>query len=136
MSTIPVGDARRNDSQLPLGVCPMCTNFFPIDGRGLYCTPRCCQRAYRLRRRQIEPTDADRPSTRLRREQRLIDQTVYECSSCQERFLGERRCDGCNLWCRKLGLGGRCSGCDDVLTLSELLGFDLNSKEVTPSLIP
>jgi len=26
---------------------------------------------------------------------------------------------------------GRCSGCDDVLTLSELLGFDLNSKEVT-----
>jgi len=46
-------------------------------------------------------------------------------------FLGERQCDGCNLWCRKLGLGGRCSGCDDVLTLSELLGFDLNSKEVT-----
>ena len=89
------------------------------------------QRAYRLRRRQIEPTDADRPSTRLRREQRLIDQTVYECSSCQERLLGERRCDACNLWCRKLGLGGRCSGCDDVLTLSELLGFDLNSKEVT-----
>jgi hypothetical protein len=31
----------------------------------------------------------------------------------------------------KLGLGGRCSGCDDIFTLSELLGFDLNSKEVT-----
>ena len=78
-----------------------------------------------------EPTTLIDLATRLRREQRLIDQTVYECSSCQERFLGERRCDGCNLWCRKLGLGGRCSGCDDVLTLSELLGFDLNSKEVT-----
>ena len=131
MSTIRVGDARRNDSQLPLGVCPMCTNSFPIDGRGLYCTPRCRQRAHRLRHRQANrPTLIDL-ATWLRREQRLIDQTVYECSSCQERFLGERRCDGCNLWCRKLGLGGRCSGCDDVLTLSELLGFDLNSKEVT-----
>ena len=109
----------------------MCTNSFPIDGRGLYCTRRCRQRAYRLRHRQANrPTLIDL-ATWLRREQRLIDQTVYECSSCQERFLGERRCDGCNLWCRKLGLGGRCSGYDDVLTLSELLGFDLNSKEVT-----
>src|SRR5205823_9277834 len=34
--------------------CPMCTNSFPIDGRGLYCTPRCRQRAYRLRHRQAE----------------------------------------------------------------------------------
>jgi hypothetical protein len=131
MSTVPVGDAPRNDSQLPLGVCPMCTNSFPIDGRGIYCTPRCRQRADRLRHRQANrPTLIDLAS-RLRRERRLIDQTVYECSSCQERFLGERRCDGCNRWCRKLGLGGRCSGCDDVLTLSELIGFDFNSKEVT-----
>jgi hypothetical protein len=108
----------------------MCTNSFPIDGRGLYCTPRCRQRAYRLRQRQANrPTLIDLVN-RLRRERRLIDQTVYECSSCQERFLGERRCDSCNLWCRKLGVGGRCSSCDDVLTLSELLGFDLNSKEV------
>jgi len=33
--------------------------------------------------------------------------------------------------CRKLGLGGRCSGCDDVLTVGDLIGFDLNAKEVT-----
>jgi hypothetical protein len=33
--------------------------------------------------------------------------------------------------CRKLGLGGGCSGCDDVLTVSNLIGFDLNVKEVT-----
>ena len=136
MSTIPVGDARRNDSQLPLGVCPMCTNSFPIDGRGLYCTPRCHQRAYRLRHRQANRPALIDLATRLRREQRLIHQTVYECSSCQERLLGERRCGECNLWCRKLGLGGQCSGCDNVLTVSELLGFDLNSKEVAPSLIP
>ena len=39
MSTIPVGDARRNDSQLPLGVCPMCTSSFPIGPRPLLHTP-------------------------------------------------------------------------------------------------
>ena len=33
--------------------------------------------------------------------------------------------------CRKLGLGGRCSSCDDVLTVGDLIGFDLNAKEVT-----
>ena len=27
-----------------------------------------------------------------------------------------------------LGLGGQCSGCDDILTVSDLIGIDLNSK--------
>lgn len=129
MSTVPVGDAPRNDSQLRLGVCPVCTNSFPIDGRGIYCTPRCRQRAYRLRHRQANRMTLIDLATRLRREQRLIDQTVYECSSCQERFLGDRRCAGCNLWCRKLGLGGRCSGCDDILTVIDLTGLELQGGD-------
>lgn len=54
----------------------MCTNSFPIDGRGLYCTPRCRQRAFRLRHRQAnQPTLFDL-ATWPRREQRLIDQTT------------------------------------------------------------
>ena len=65
----------------------MCTNSFPINGRGIYYTPRCRQRAFRLRHHQANrPTRIDL-ATRLRREQRLIDQTVYECSTCQERSL-------------------------------------------------
>ncbi len=130
MSANPMRDDTRNDSQPPLGVCPVCTDTFPIDGRGIYCTPKCRQRAYRLRHRQLNrPTLTDLAAT-LRREQRLIAQTVYECPSCQERFLGARRCDDCNLWCRKVGLGGQCSGCDDILSVSDLIGFDINSKEV------
>ncbi len=130
MSANPMRDDTRNDSQPPLGVCPVCTDTFPIDGRGIYCTPKCRQRAYRLRHRQLNrPTLTDLAAT-LRREQRLIAQTVYECPSCQERFLGERRCSDCNLWCSKVGLGGQCSGCDDILTVSDLIAFDLNSREV------
>jgi len=81
----------------------------------------------------IKRTDRHSPTLprELRREHRLLAQTVYECPSCQDRFLGERRCSDCNLWCRKVGLGGQCSGCDEVLTVSDLIGFDLNSKEVT-----
>src|SRR6266498_3890871 len=62
------------------------------------------------------------PTDRLRQERRLIAQTVYECPSCTERFLGQRRCGDCNLWCRKVGLGGECSGCAEILTIADLLG--------------
>jgi hypothetical protein len=130
MSAMPVRDDTRNDSQPPLGVCPVCTNTFPIDGRGMYCTPKCRQRAYRLRHHQAKRPTATDLAARLRREQRLLAQTVYECPSCQERLLGDRRCDNCNQWCRKVGLGGQCSGCDDVMTVSDLVGIELNSKEV------
>jgi hypothetical protein len=131
MSTIPVGDDTRNACQPALGVCPACTNTFPIEGRGIYCTPKCRQRAFRLRHPQANRPTVTDLADRLRREHRLIAQTVYECPSCQERFLGERRCGDCNLWCRTVGLGGQCSSCDEVVTVSDLIGFDLNSKEVT-----
>jgi ribosomal protein L32 len=49
--------------------------------------------------------------------------SVYECSACGERFLGERRCPDCNLFARNLGLGGACPVCDLIVLLSELLGL-------------
>jgi hypothetical protein len=49
--------------------------------------------------------------------------TVYECSVCGERFLGERRCPDCNLFGRNLGLGGTCPECDQIVLLCELLGL-------------
>ncbi len=130
MSTIPVCDDTRYDSPPPLGVCPVCARTFPIDGRGIYCEPKCRQRAYRLRQGKANRPMLTDLAAELRREHRLIAQTVYECPSCEERFLGSRRCDDCNLWCRKVGIGGPCSGCDDVLTVSDLIGIDLDLKEV------
>ncbi|HSR26663.1 MAG TPA: hypothetical protein VLW53_24145 [Candidatus Eisenbacteria bacterium] len=46
---------------------------------------------------------------------------MYECPSCQERYLGERRCSACSLFNRNLGLGGLCAGCDQPVVLAELL---------------
>ena len=45
--------------------------------------------------------------------------TVYECPSCGERLL-ERRCPECNVFCRKLGPGGCCPGCGEMVLAAEL----------------
>ena len=78
-----------------------------------------------------EPTDADRLTNRLRQAQRLIDQTVYECPACNERFLGHRRCGDCNLMCRKVGIGGECASCAEILTIADLLGIDLEGGDLS-----
>jgi hypothetical protein len=109
----------------PLATCPMCSRTFPVEGRGVYCGPTCRQRAHRLRHRQVDTATLTVLTEHLRREQRLITQTVYDCSSCQERSLGERRCSSCNLWCRNRGVGGECTDCGQIVTISELLGIDL-----------
>jgi hypothetical protein len=124
MSAHTVCDDARYDSQ-PLATCPICRTEFRPDGRGRFCTPRCRQTAYRLRHRQVNTATLTDITKRLRREHRLIAQTVYECSRCQERLLGERRCSSCNLWCGNIGIGGECGGCGEIVTISELLGVEL-----------
>ena len=47
--------------------------------------------------------------------------TVYECTSCGERFVGVRRCPDCNLFMHALGDGGVCIHCDEPLLVTELL---------------
>jgi len=128
MSAVPIGDDARDDRRTTL-VCPVCGNHFEPVGRSRHCSQRCRQRAYRLRQRQAaSPTLAD-VTIALRRERQLVAQTVYQCTSCEERYLGVRRCPDCNLMCRKLGLGGRCAGCDEVLTIGELIGFELDGSD-------
>jgi ribosomal protein L32 len=124
-------DDRRNADQLELGTCPMCGDTFPIDGRSIYCTPVCRQRAFRLRNRSENRQTLTALATTLRRQQRLTAQTVYECPACSERFLGQRRCDDCNLWCRKVGLGGECSNCAEILTIADLLSDTLEEGDAT-----
>jgi len=125
MSANPLCDDTRDDRH-PLAICPMCGNEFQPDGRGRFCKPRCRQQAYRLRHRRLDTATLTNVTHQLRRDHRLIEQTVYECSSCQERLLGERRCHSCNLWCRNIGIGGECGGCGELVTVSELLGIELN----------
>src|SRR5205807_8219531 len=47
---------------------------------------------------------------------------AYQCPRCDERYLGERRCASCQLYCRALGQGGQCEDCDHIMLLTELLG--------------
>ncbi len=46
--------------------------------------------------------------------------TVYECPDCEIRYLDERRCPDCNLFCRRIDAGGNCPHCDEPVALSDL----------------
>ena len=66
----------------------------------------------------------DPPTPRLIRSRTMTDRrarTVYECTSCGERFVGIRRCPDCNLFMHALGDGGVCIHCNEPLLVTELL---------------
>jgi ssDNA-binding Zn-finger/Zn-ribbon topoisomerase 1 len=106
--TMPAAPATR-----PTVPCPRCGQRFTPVGRQRFCSPACRQAAWR--RRHPAPVPAlpartPRPAT------------VYECPGCGARLLGEQRCPDCNVFCRRLGLGGRCPHCDEPVALADLLG--------------
>jgi hypothetical protein len=45
---------------------------------------------------------------------------VYECPDCETRYLNQRRCQDCNLFCRRIDTGGHCPHCDEPVALSDL----------------
>ncbi|GAC1617530.1 MAG: hypothetical protein NVS9B1_26860 [Candidatus Dormibacteraceae bacterium] len=77
----------------------------PTGRPALYCGPACRQADYRDRQARPSRTETG----------------VYECPDCGQRLAGERRCPDCNLFARRLGDGGTCSSCGEILTTSELL---------------
>jgi hypothetical protein len=91
-----------------------------LSRRARYCSDACKQRAYRLRQIPAPATDGAL-AAELKRLGELVAHTLYECSTCSERYLGERRCPECNRFCRALGLGGRCPHCDEPVLLAELV---------------
>jgi len=46
---------------------------------------------------------------------------LWECGSCATRSL-QRRCEECNLFCSKLGAGGECPECSELVAAAELEG--------------
>ncbi len=101
--------------------CPACGGT-PPSTRSVYCKPACKQLAYRLRHQPLATVDPVVLRKDLQRRRLLVAHTVYECSRCGERFLGERRCGDCNVYARSIGLGGSCPDCDTVILLADLLG--------------
>ena len=121
-------DGERGRGSLPgwgaVSHCLVCATPLP-SRRARYCSAACKQRAFRLRRAEFADLDDGRVRVALRRQGLLVAHTVYECPACGERFVGERRCSTCNVFCRALGLGGVCQECEQPLLLTELLGLEV-----------
>src|SRR5260370_32569037 len=82
-------------------------------------------RAFRLRHTALPNLEEELLRTALRRRATLIAHTVYECTACDVRYLGERRCSECNHFCRVVGLGGACQDCEQPILLSDLLDLEV-----------
>ena len=92
--------------------CPQCGASFTPIGRQQWCSDACRQASWR--RRQAAP----RPTLPAKTD------TIYQCPTCDTRYLGEQRCPDCNTWCRRLGPGGPCPHCDDLVALSDIITPD------------
>ncbi len=122
----PVRNATRNDPapQRTSSTCVLCAAP-RLSGRGRYCSAACRQRAFRLRHTALPNLEDRLLRNALRRRATLTAHTVYECPSCETRFLGEQRCPECNRFCRALGLGGACPDCEQPVLLTDLLDLEV-----------
>jgi hypothetical protein len=93
-----------------MATCSYCDNNFTSSGRRRYCCDACRQGAYRRRSRAPAPEPIRVPQ----------QDTVYECPSCEARYLGVRRCPDCNQYCRRIGAGGLCPHCDEPVAHNDL----------------
>ena len=101
--------------------CPVCGAGVPST-RAMYCSVACKQLAFRRRHQRPVIGEVAVVYQQLASQRQRVAHTIYECPRCEERYVGERRCSACQLYCKALGLGGHCEECDYILLLSELLG--------------
>jgi hypothetical protein len=110
----------RHDGET-INCCAVCGTPFHAVGRQRFCTPACRQSAWRRRHATPPPAlppRAPRPNT------------VYPCSSCDSRALGEQYCSDCGTFRRRVGPGGLCPSCEEPIALADLLPT-LTPSEVT-----
>ena len=117
-------DSRNGSGPASTRGCAVCPAALP-SARARYCSAACRQRAFRLRHANRETADLTGLRRELQRRRALVAHTVYACPSCDERFVGERRCPDCQRFCRALGLGGHCPDCDHPILLGELVGTEV-----------
>ena len=91
-------------------ICVVCGRPFRQSGRRRYCTQACRQAAHRRRHAVVVVADLPHPHP-----------VVYECPTCEQRYLDVRRCPDYNLFCRRLGHGGECPNCDEPVTVQDIL---------------
>lgn len=114
-------DTSRNDGITI--ACPICRRAVPRVGRRRFCSDACRQAAWRAR----QPAPPLLPVTH--RSPRPV--TIYECPSCETRFLGEQYCPDCHTFCRRVGPGGACPHCSEPVAISDLLVDDQGGAATT-----
>ena len=95
--------------------CEVCGRAFRPAGRRRFCSDACRQTAWR--RRHSTPA----PPLQAGEARPARSATVYECPSCGTRYLGQQRCPDCQLFCRRVGPGGRCPHCDEPVAVADLI---------------
>jgi hypothetical protein len=45
---------------------------------------------------------------------------IYECPDCETRYLNQRRCPDCQLFCRRIDTCGYCPRCDEPVAINDL----------------
>jgi hypothetical protein len=98
--------------------CRHCGTALPAGPPRQYCSPPCRQAAYRRRASAARPAPPQLPPGRSR-----TSTGVYQCTGCGQRLAGERRCPDCNFFAQRIGDGGHCPGCEEILTITELMNI-------------
>lgn len=96
--------------------CARCGTDFAPSGRRRFCSDACKQADWRARQEASAPPEPAKAVVRPVRP----EHTVYECPACETRYLGVRRCEECNLFCRRVGPGGLCPHCDEPVAHDDL----------------
>jgi hypothetical protein len=99
--------------------CPTCGQGFRPSGRRRFCSDACRQAAWR--RRQTTPAPAAPVLPPRGAPDAARATVVYECPACGARLLGQQRCPDCNVFCRRVGPGGRCPHCDEPVAAADLI---------------
>jgi hypothetical protein len=118
MTPAPHGPSR-DDS---VTTCPTCHQALGVVvGRQRYCSAACRQRAYRSRHPHHGNGAARVVSGAVIDATKATAATVVsQCPECDERSLGVQRCTDCNTFTTRIGAGGTCPCCDEIITLDEL----------------
>ena len=113
----PAPAPSRNEGRNDTAACPACGQPFTRAGRRRWCSDACRQAAWRHRHpaqglalaRPANPPPAAR------------DATIYQCPECDQRYLGQQRCDDCGTFCRRIGPGGPCPHCGEPVAINDLI---------------
>ena len=101
----------RNESETTR--CARCGAPFEPVGRQRFCDAACRQAAWRRRHAALAEPPIPTRAPRLA--------TVYVCTECETRYLGEQRCPECQRFCKRVGPGGPCPHCDEPVAVADLI---------------